>query len=103
MLVACHHRTIPDATIILGHGKMVPSGGNGAVSYCVVQMRFTERLKYIALALVFGSLTAFVMVLVYAVGGGDAIIRTGRSCGFSRMHRKVSQTSSPRLASRLLR
>ena len=47
-------------------------------------MRFTERLKDIALALVFGSLTAFVMVLVYAVGGGDAIIRTGRSCGFSR-------------------
>lgn len=47
-------------------------------------MRFAERLKNIALALLFGSLSAFVMVLVFAVGGGDAIIRTGRSCGFSR-------------------
>ncbi|MBI5318540.1 hypothetical protein [Bradyrhizobium sp.] len=47
-------------------------------------MRLAERLKNIGLALVFGSLTAFFMVLAYAVGGGDAIIRTGRSCGFSR-------------------
>lgn len=49
-------------------------------------MRLTERLKNIALALVCGSLAAFFMVGAYTVGGGDAIIRTGRSCGLSATH-----------------
>ena len=47
-------------------------------------MSVAERLKNILLALVFGSFSAFIMVGVFVVGGSDAIIRTGRSCGFSR-------------------
>lgn len=46
-------------------------------------MRFVEQMRNIFLGLIFGSLTAFVMVGVLAIGGSDAIIRTGRSCGFS--------------------